>query len=121
MFDIGGGELILILLAILVLFGPKKIPELAQMLGKGMAQFRKAQANLQSQLNEIKTDINSPVEMVKESVQEIAEVPAAGKRDYPKTELSEIKSEHQGKNLNPRKMILPIRKVNPMISKLIFI
>ena len=93
MFDIGGGELILILLAILVLFGPKKIPELAQMLGKGMSQFRKAQANLQSQLNEIKTDINSPVEMVKESVQVIADTPPAGKRDYPKTEFSDIKSE----------------------------
>lgn len=58
MFDVGGGELILILLAILLLFGPKKIPELSQMLGKGIREFRKAQSQLQSQLNDIKSEMN---------------------------------------------------------------
>lgn len=57
MFDVGGGELMLILLAILIFFGPKKIPEIAQMVGKGMAQFRKAQAEFQRNLNTISTEI----------------------------------------------------------------
>jgi len=35
-------EIILILLVILVLFGAKKIPELAQGLGKGMKEFKKS-------------------------------------------------------------------------------
>ena len=51
MFDIGGGELLLILMGVLVLFGPKKLPELAQGLGKGLRQFRKAQQDFSEQIN----------------------------------------------------------------------
>ena len=40
--NIGTGEIILIILAILILFGAKKIPELAQGIGKGMKEFKKA-------------------------------------------------------------------------------
>lgn len=62
MFDVGGGELLLILLAVLVLFGPKKIPELAQMMGKGMQQIRKAQAQLNDQIKEIQHEVQAVVE-----------------------------------------------------------
>ncbi|MCB0712634.1 MAG: twin-arginine translocase TatA/TatE family subunit [Ignavibacteriae bacterium] len=51
MFDLGGGELLLILVAVLLLFGPKKLPELAQGLGKGLRQFRKAQQDFTEQIN----------------------------------------------------------------------
>ena len=40
--NLGGGEILLILLFILVFFGAKKIPDLAQGLGKGIREFRKA-------------------------------------------------------------------------------
>jgi TatA/E family protein of Tat protein translocase len=54
MFDsIGGGEIMLILIAILVLFGPKRIPDLAQSLGKGLREFRKAQQDLQNNLSSV--------------------------------------------------------------------
>ncbi|MFM7157718.1 MAG: twin-arginine translocase TatA/TatE family subunit, partial [Bacteroidota bacterium] len=43
MFDIGGAEFLLIGLAILMLFGPKKIPEIMQAIGKGIRYFRQAQ------------------------------------------------------------------------------
>jgi sec-independent protein translocase protein TatA len=67
MFDVGGGELLLILLAILLLFGPKKIPELSNMLGKGLRELRKAQSDFQSQINEIKTEIDntSKIDIIK--------------------------------------------------------
>lgn len=51
MFDLGGGELLLILVAVLVLFGPKKLPELAQGLGKGLRQFKQAQQDFTDQIN----------------------------------------------------------------------
>lgn len=57
MFDVGGGELMLILLAILLLFGPKKIPEFAQMVGKGLRQFRKAQEDLTQQIRDISAEV----------------------------------------------------------------
>lgn len=56
MFDLGGGELLLILVAVLVLFGPKKLPELAQGLGKGLRQFRQAQQEFTEQINSAFTE-----------------------------------------------------------------
>jgi sec-independent protein translocase protein TatA len=41
-FNLGGGELILILAGALLLFGGKKLPELAKGLGQGIREFKKA-------------------------------------------------------------------------------
>ncbi len=70
MFDIGGGELLLILLAVIVLFGPKKIPEIMQMFGKGLSQFRKAQTEIKSHLDEIKSDVAAQVKSIEKSVED---------------------------------------------------
>ena len=51
MFGLGTGEIILILLIILIFFGAKKIPELAQGLGKGMREFRKAAKDIQEEID----------------------------------------------------------------------
>jgi sec-independent protein translocase protein TatA len=54
MFDnLGMGELIIIALVVLVLFGSKKIPDLAQGLGKGIREFKKA-------LRDVEDDIKMP-------------------------------------------------------------
>jgi sec-independent protein translocase protein TatA len=45
--NLGGGEILLILVFILIFFGPKKIPEIAQGLGKGIREFRKATREIQ--------------------------------------------------------------------------
>ncbi len=50
MGPIGTPELILILLVILIFFGAKKIPELAQGLGKGVREFRKAAKDIQDEM-----------------------------------------------------------------------
>ncbi len=61
MFDVGGGELLLIILAVIVLFGPQKLPEIAQMFGKGMKKVRDAQAQFNKQMNSINQEINTTV------------------------------------------------------------
>ena len=50
MGNLGTPEILLILVAILVLFGAKKIPELAQGLGKGIREFRKASRDIQGEI-----------------------------------------------------------------------
>ena len=51
-FNLGGGEIILILAIILILFGAKKLPELAKGLGQGIKEFKKATHNASEGLRE---------------------------------------------------------------------
>ena len=48
--NIGGPELFLILLVILVFFGAKKLPDLAKGLGQGIREFRKAAKDVQDEV-----------------------------------------------------------------------
>ncbi len=51
MFGLGAQELLLILLVVLLLFGAKKIPEIARGLGKGMSEFKRAMRETQEEIN----------------------------------------------------------------------
>ncbi len=62
MFGLGTSELLLILLAILLLFGAKRLPELARSLGKGIQEFKKAAKETQDELNKSLDDKKSPAE-----------------------------------------------------------
>ncbi len=48
--NIGGTELLVILLVVFIFFGPKKLPEIGKGLGKGIAEFRKAMRGIQSDI-----------------------------------------------------------------------
>lgn len=48
--SIGGPELIVIFVVALLIFGPRKLPELGRMLGKGLSEFRRAAADLKDSL-----------------------------------------------------------------------
>jgi sec-independent protein translocase protein TatA len=50
MGNIGGQELFLILLIVLVFFGAKKLPELARGLGQGIREFRKAARDVKDEV-----------------------------------------------------------------------
>ena len=52
-FNLGTGEIIIIVFVILLLFGARRIPELMKGLGKGVKSFKDG-------LNEISTEINKP-------------------------------------------------------------
>lgn len=53
--NLGATEVIIIILVILIFFGAKKIPELAQGVGKGMKEFKKA-------LKDVEDDVKTPSE-----------------------------------------------------------
>jgi sec-independent protein translocase protein TatA len=62
MGPIGFQELVLILVVALIIFGPKKLPELGRSLGKTLAEFRRAS-------NEIKHNIEKELEDTEEHKQ----------------------------------------------------
>ncbi len=49
--NLGAPEIILIVIAILILFGAKKIPELAKGIGKGMREFKKAVREVEDEID----------------------------------------------------------------------
>lgn len=51
--SVGPTEIIVILLLVLILFGSKRIPEMAQSLGKGIREFKKS-------MREIETEVEAP-------------------------------------------------------------
>ncbi|WP_069131241.1 Sec-independent protein translocase subunit TatA/TatB [Rhodohalobacter halophilus] len=62
MGSIGGFEWVLIILAILLLFGAKRIPELARGIGQGIQEFRKASDDIKKEIDRGKDDVNSSVQ-----------------------------------------------------------
>ncbi|MCZ6767926.1 MAG: twin-arginine translocase TatA/TatE family subunit [Acidobacteria bacterium] len=61
MWNLGFPELVIIFIVALVIFGPRKLPELGRSLGKGLSEFKKAS-------NELKRTWEEEVEAVKHEV-----------------------------------------------------
>ena len=55
--SLGVTEIILILVVVLVLFGGKKIPELARGLGKAQAEYKKAKEAIENEVSEFKAEV----------------------------------------------------------------
>jgi TatA/E family protein of Tat protein translocase len=58
MFGIGMPELLLILGLALIVLGPKKLPELAKALGKGLAEFRRATDDLKEEFRQMEREVD---------------------------------------------------------------
>ena len=70
---LGGWEWVIVLLAVLLLFGAKKIPELAKGLGTGIREFKKATKEVTDEIQ------NAPVETQAKT----ARAPAPSRADLP--------------------------------------
>jgi sec-independent protein translocase protein TatA len=60
LFNLGGGEIILILALILILFGARKLPELAKGLGQGIKEFKKATKEVTDEVQSAMDEPSSP-------------------------------------------------------------
>ena len=61
MGQLGFQELIIIFVIALLVFGPKKLPELGKSLGKGLREFKKATEDLKSNWEDQMKDIEEPI------------------------------------------------------------
>ena len=69
--NLGPQELILILVLVLVLFGAKKIPELARGLGQGMKEFKKATDDIKKEINDHSGNVVEDLNEMKDTFKDI--------------------------------------------------
>ena len=86
MFGLGPMELIIVFLIILLVFGAKRIPEIAQGLGKGIMEFKKAAHDITNEL-----DVSEPPKTYSKNELKAQQPPAAPKQ--PAQESQPQKSE----------------------------
>lgn len=65
---ISGQEIFIVFVVVLLLFGAKKIPEIARGLGKGMREFRKATEDIKREINEQSEDISNDINDIKKTL-----------------------------------------------------
>ena len=75
MGNLGGPDLFIILLIVLVLFGAKKLPDLARSLGHSMNEFKKAREEIDRELHNVAGQASQP--RPGPSTQQVAAVPSA--------------------------------------------
>lgn len=66
--SIGMPELILIFIVALLVFGPKKLPEIGKSIGKGLAEFKRASDDLKKTIETEMEQAKAEVSSVKESI-----------------------------------------------------
>lgn len=95
MFGIGMPELIIIFVIALIIIGPKKLPDLARALGKGMAEFRKATNEIKANLD-IEDEIKGMEEELADSVSGL--IDESETEDETKAKDDERAEAHKGED-----------------------
>ncbi len=67
-FGVGPGELIIVLIIALVIFGPGKLPEIGSAVGKSIGEFRKATKEIQQDVTDPIKEVRQPFEDMKAAV-----------------------------------------------------
>ena len=106
----GGAELFLIVLVVIMVFGSKKIPELARGLGKGMREIKNATGDIQREITEGSREVNAMKEKIniekqvkdlikedKEKKSSLEEVSQEGNAT-PETKLSDTSKKQESTN-----------------------
>jgi TatA/E family protein of Tat protein translocase len=57
---IGWNELVIILVIVLVIFGPKRLPELAEAMGKSIRKFKSATREVEDEVTRAKNEVTRP-------------------------------------------------------------
>jgi TatA/E family protein of Tat protein translocase len=66
-FDISLPEMLIILVAVLLIFGPKRLPEMGRSLGRGLRQFRESVSGIDSVLTTSEPDAATETKRVASS------------------------------------------------------
>lgn len=101
MFGMGMSELLLILLVALVVVGPRKLPDLAKNLGKGLTEFRKATDDIKSKINE--HEVYQDVQNIRKDFKQT--VDAMNPRTILETDGAKLEPSEPKPDLAPREAV----------------
>ena len=100
MGPLGWQETLVIFVLVLLLFGPKKLPELGKSIGRAMAEFKKAsedfQDSVRAEMREVEREasVKEDIKSIEQSILDgtkAAEEPAAARKGYA---AASVKEEH---------------------------
>lgn len=99
MFGIGWLEIVVIFVLVLLVFGPKRLPEIGAALGKAMQMFRQATQEVRESLSEIQSEFRSEINDVEQTGRDLKRmlieepenlVREGGKEDKKKEKETEV-------------------------------
>lgn len=67
-FDISGGELLVIMIGVFLIFGPKKMPEIARKIGRTMNELKKASSDITKEFRDETSAIKDEILAARESI-----------------------------------------------------
>ena len=111
-----GGEILLILVAVLVLFGADKMPGIARSIGRGMREFQKAADEIKSELADSTSDIRSEMNNIRSDIQDnvsqTRQTIAETKNEFTSAVSDDTVNVHAGKPDDSYKMYEEAEKNN---------
>jgi TatA/E family protein of Tat protein translocase len=90
LFGISGGEILVLLLIVLLLFGPKKIPEIARMIGRGMNEVKKVQREINTEIHRYSSEIEKETKEMQSEINKMTKEPGINTKESAGTETNEI-------------------------------
>ena len=69
--DFSGGELLVIFLAVFILFGPKKMPEIARKIAKVINDVKRASEKIKNEINEETKDLTKDIKDIKDKSKDL--------------------------------------------------
>lgn len=103
LFGISGGEILILLLLVLLLFGPKKIPEIARMIGRGMNEVKKVQREINTEIHRYSQDIETEAKDMENAIRDsypgVSEKSAEEQAPGGLPDAGESKSDTYGDNV----------------------
>ena len=107
--DISGGEFLVILLAVFLIFGPKKMPEIARKIGRVMNELKKASGDITKEFREETNVITHEISSARESIRretenirkempDLASISTEDTSIYPEVIETQVKTEPIAEN-----------------------